>query len=273
MSRHRPSRTGEAGAGQPGAVFSRLYVLTGSHFCELARWALDARGVAVKTVALSPGPHIMYLRRQLPPLRSSQLPVWHTDSALLQGSDQILTHLGYPVEQAAAEAVLNGQIGPLARQAFYAALCSNPGLAKAWMQAAYTTGPGWLAAVVQRAPCWATSALLRREGRRSGDLPQLLHGLAMACESLSTVATAELTALAAATRPVLSRVALMAGALLGPVLVPAPAPWQQAPWSSAALAALVDLQRLPLLQLARAAWGVRQARQAAGRAPGPGELG
>ena len=244
----------------------RLYVLNGSHFCELARWALALRAVPLQVVVLSPGPHILQLRRQWPQLRSSRLPVWHTGDAVLQGSDQILTHLGFPVQQAAAEALLNGHIGPLARQAFYAGLSNNAVAAKAWMQHAYAPGPNWLAAAVHCAPRWAAAALLRREGGRPADLSRLMHRLVKACASLSPLAEAEQAALATSASPMLSRVALMAGALLGPVLAPAPAPWQLAPWSSDALAPLADLQRLPLLQLARAAWQTRSAAPLAPRA-------
>jgi len=252
--------------GDQSCGVSLLYVLTGSHFCELARWALQLRGVPVRVVVLAPGPHLVQLRRLWPALRSSQLPVWHTGDAVLQGSEQILTHLGYPVQQAAAEALLNSHIGPLARQVFYAALSTNAPAAKAWMQEAYAPGPAWLAAAARRAPRWVAAALLRREGRQSAELPQLLHALANACASLSPLAAAEHAAWAASASPLLSRVALMSAALLGPVLVPPPAPWQRAPWSGVALVPLTDLQRLPLLQLAQAAW---QARQAAAPVPAP----
>ena len=247
---------------------SRLYVLTGSHFCELAQWALQLRGVPLQVVVLSPGPHIMRLRRQWPKLPSSKLPVWHIGDAVLQGSEEILTHLGFPVEDAAADALLNGHIGQLARQAYYAALSDNAAAAKAWMQDAYAPGPAWLAAAVHCAPRWVATALLRREGRRSTELPQMMRGLARACSSLSPLAAAEHSAVTTSASPVLSRVALMAGALLGPVLTPAPAPWQMAPWPSDALAPLAELQRLPLLQLARAAWQTRQAA-----APYPAAVG
>ena len=249
---------------------NRLYVLAGSHFCELARWALQLRGVRVQVVVLSPGPHALQVRRQWPKLRSSQLPVWHTGDTVLQGSDQILTHLGFPVEQAAAEALLSGCIGPVTRQVFYAALCSNAVAAESWMQNAYSPGPPWLAAAVHRAPRWMAAALLRREGRRPGELLQLMHELASACASLSPLAAAEQTALTTSASPLLSRVTLMSAALLGPVLAPAPAPWQRVPWPSEALGPLADLQRLPLLQLARAAW---QTRPAAAPGPVPGAQG
>jgi len=247
---------------------SRLYVLAGSHFCELARWASALRGVPLQVVVLSPGPHALQVRRQWPALRSSQLPIWHDGAAVMQGSGAILTYLGFPVQQAAAEALLNELIGPLARQVFYAALCRDAAAAAAWMQDAYAPGPGWLAAAVRRAPRWTAAALLRREGRRPAELPQLMRELAQLCASLSPLAAAELGALPASPSPLLSRFTLMTGALLGPVLAPPPAPWQLAPWPSGALAPLADLQRLPLLQLARAAWQTRSTSATQLRAPG-----
>jgi hypothetical protein len=61
------------------------------------------------------------------------------------------------VQQAAAEALLNHDIGPLARQAFYAALSTREFEAEAWMKDADAPGPIWQTVAAHRAPRWVAA--------------------------------------------------------------------------------------------------------------------
>jgi glutathione S-transferase len=254
-------------SGQPGPLV--LWTLVGSHYCERAVWALEALGLAFERRDLAPGPHVFFLRRQAPQLPLTQLPVLYGAGHTVQGSDAILDFVGLPRGDTLAEAVLVDQIGPLVRRALYATLCGDAVQAREWVAQAYAPGPAWVRALATLAPAAWLSLLLRREGAQVADLPQWLATLETTCTALSSWASAEL-----ARRhddAALSRAALSCGALLAPLMLPAPAPWHHVPWSLETLPRVQALQSLPLLQLAHAAWAQRlQTAPAAG--PGQGVL-
>jgi hypothetical protein len=298
-----------------------LWVLHGSHYAERVLWAAELANWPVQVRAFAPGPHVWALRRAAPQLRATHLPVLMaprlvvdkrgacstfttfttvTTVATVQGSDAILDHMGWPVlqgDEAALQQALVHTLGPVVRQAFYAALCQQPRWARGWALDAYASAPAALRSLAQHWPRAVLRALLWREGVRTAQLPALLHALPAMVAPHDAVANAALAALAALAASAASaasrttpscdgaantntttaehssggictgphRLALTAGALLGPLLLPLPAPWQASPWPPSLLAHVQALQRLPLWQLAHAAWALRAAHSA--RAP------
>jgi hypothetical protein len=240
----------------------QLLVLAGSHFCERALWASQAVRQPLPCVVLAPGLHVVTLRRAAPGLASTALPVMLGPSGAVAGSSAILDVLGLPLLQPAAETWLVEQVGPLVRRVFYAALSQQPVLAQQWAVEAYAPGPRWLARSVAWAPCSVLKLLLWREGARVSNLSSWVDDLQAAGAQRADLAQAELQALlkpnSTGQAADLSRLALTCGALLGPLLWPAPAPWQHAPWSAALLPTVQALQRLPWWQLAHAAWAQRR---------------
>jgi hypothetical protein len=218
----------------------------------------------------------------------------------LQGSGAILDHIGWPAlrgAEAALQQALVQTLGPVVRQVFYAALCQQTHSAQAWAEAAYAHAPAALRAVAQHWPRATMRALLWREGVRAAQLPALLQALPAMAAPHEATARATLAALRegpggeGAIDNINSnsidntdniknikninntfsgdgslctgtqRLALTAGALLGPLLLPLPALWPTPPWPPALRAQLQALQRLPLWQLAHAAWAHRAACQ------------
>lgn len=100
-----------------------LYTLGPSHYCERARWALDAMGVRHRERRLAAGLHVPMTRR-LAPLAS--LPVLDTGEGIVQGSDRILDWTGMGGGAPALEARLQDAAGPLVRQFVYAAALDDP---------------------------------------------------------------------------------------------------------------------------------------------------
>jgi hypothetical protein len=296
-----------------------VWVLQGSHYAERVLWAAELANWPVQLRVLAPGPHVWALRRAAPQLRATHLPVLMaprrvadklgafptpttattaTTATTVQGSDAILDHMGWPVlhgDQAALQQALVHALGPAVRQAFYAALCQQPSLARGWALDVYASAPAAVRALAQHWPRAVLRALLRREGVRAAQLPGLLQALPKMAAPHDAVVDAALAALAARAAPAASsttpscdgpantntaehsnsnssnsnsnictgahRLALTAGALLGPVLLPLPAPWQTSPWPPDLLAQVQALQHLPLWQLAHAAWALRAAQR------------
>jgi hypothetical protein len=241
---------------------SELWVLPGSHYCERVLWAFEARSLPVPVTVLAPGPHALRVRRMTPKLAATTLPVWRRPEGALQGSDAILDALAFAVLRPDAEAALVQRMGPRVRQVLYAGLCQQPPLAAAWVAQAYATAPAWLGRITALAPRLVLRALLAREGVRPSDSTAWLQELHTQAVALTDVAEAELAALAAAPSAALSRFTMTCGALLGPLLMPTPPPWQPA-----FLPGVQALQDLALWRLAHAAWRHR-AQTALAKHPG-----
>jgi hypothetical protein len=242
---------------------SELLVLAGSHYSERVLWAFEATALPVRINVLAPGPHVLHLRRVAPGLTRTTLPVWLRPCGALQGSDAILTALNYPAMANDAEARLVHRMGPRVRHVFYAGLCQQPNLAAAWASRAYATSPFWLGRLAGLAPRLLLRALLLRERVHLADIAGCLQALRADAAALTDVAEDQLTRLAAGPHQPLSRFTLTCGALLGPLLLPVPDPWQLAPashaaWSPDLSAQVQDLQDLALWRLAHAAWWHRQ---------------
>jgi glutathione S-transferase len=67
-----------------------LYDFTFSHYSEKARWALDFKGVPYTPRHLLPGFHMRTARKLAP---RSSIPILKTDSAVIQGSTEIIDFL------------------------------------------------------------------------------------------------------------------------------------------------------------------------------------
>jgi glutathione S-transferase len=67
-----------------------LYDFTFSHYSEKARWALDFKGVPYTPRHLLPGFHMRTTRKLAP---RSSVPILKTDSAVIQGSTEIINFL------------------------------------------------------------------------------------------------------------------------------------------------------------------------------------
>jgi glutathione S-transferase len=67
-----------------------LYDFTFSHYSEKARWALDFKGVPYAPRHLLPGFHMRTTRKLAP---RSSVPILKTDSAVIQGSTEIINFL------------------------------------------------------------------------------------------------------------------------------------------------------------------------------------
>jgi glutathione S-transferase len=107
-----------------------FYQFPFSHFCEKARWALDYKGVAYRTVNYLPVFHFIPVRTIAP---KSSVPVLRDGKAVVQGSGQIIDYLDrkYPESpltphdpEAAKQALeweryCDEEIGVMARRWFY----------------------------------------------------------------------------------------------------------------------------------------------------------
>ncbi len=107
-----------------------LYQFPFSHFCEKARWALDYKGVAYRTVNFLPVFHVVPMRRLAP---KSSVPVLRDGQTVIQGSGEIVSYLDakYPASPLTPsdpdaarkalewEAFLDAQIGVTVRAYFY----------------------------------------------------------------------------------------------------------------------------------------------------------
>jgi glutathione S-transferase len=67
-----------------------LYEFPHSHFCEVARWALDYKGISYRSKVLFPGYHLYQMKAIAP---QSSLPVLRDGRETVQGSQAILDHL------------------------------------------------------------------------------------------------------------------------------------------------------------------------------------
>jgi Glutathione S-transferase, N-terminal domain len=249
-----------------------LLVLPGSHYCERVLWALEQSTWRVHVLPLAPGAHVLALRRAAPGLPSTQLPLLLHAAGPTQGSDAILDLLGCGAAEPGQDAAAAGQaalvtfIGPRVRQAYYAAAFAQPPLARAWVQSLYAPATPWLQRVTAWAPRRVLQALLRREGVSPADLPRLLNEVCTAATGLGDAAELELRHISQDADAPLSRLAITCGALLAPVMWPAPAPWQVSPWPAPLLPQLMSMQALPAWQLAHLAWA-RRRQTAQGRCP------
>jgi len=70
------------------------------------------------------------------------------------------------VQQAAAEALLNYNIGPLARQAFYEVLSIHQVASTTWMKDGYAPAPVWQTAAAHHAPSGWLRSICRQPARR-----------------------------------------------------------------------------------------------------------
>lgn len=67
-----------------------LYEFPHSHFCEVARWALEYKGLPYQSRCLLPGVHAAQMKRLA---GASSLPVLRDDERIIQGSGAIVDHL------------------------------------------------------------------------------------------------------------------------------------------------------------------------------------
>lgn len=102
----------------------RLIVFPPSHFCERARWALDATGVDYTEERWAVGLHIPLTRRLAP---ATTLPLLDTGAQVIQGSDRILAWTRLPGADAAVETRFELRIAPLVRQYLYTSLLADRG--------------------------------------------------------------------------------------------------------------------------------------------------
>ncbi len=105
------------------AAPARLLVLPPSHFCERARWGLDAAGIPYVEEAWAAGLHALRARRIAP---ATSLPILLVGGRAVQGSGAILDLCGLPGGAPEVERRFVERIGPLARQFVYAGTLADP---------------------------------------------------------------------------------------------------------------------------------------------------
>ena len=117
----------------------KLYEFPHSHFCEVARWALDYKGLAYTSVPLLPGVHAAKMKRL--GLHSS-LPVLEVAGEFVQGASAILDYLdrqfpqkslsiGIDIDEAnKVEASIAAMIGVPIRRLCYESLLPHPELVR-----------------------------------------------------------------------------------------------------------------------------------------------
>jgi glutathione S-transferase len=106
------------------AGHATLYVLGISHYCERARWALEAGGIAFREVAWTLGFHARRARRLAP---TSALPILQLpDGRVVQGSGAICDLCALPGGDPPLEAHLEDVLGDLVRRFIYAATLPDP---------------------------------------------------------------------------------------------------------------------------------------------------
>ncbi|MET0065388.1 MAG: glutathione S-transferase N-terminal domain-containing protein [Candidatus Thiodiazotropha sp.] len=113
-----------------------LYQFPISHYCEKARWALEYKNIAYKTVNLLPGFHVSKARKLAP---RSEVPILTCGDQVVQGSSEIITFLdrkfpqrsltpaGQWAEQALHwERYVDDALGPHVRRCCYHILLDYP---------------------------------------------------------------------------------------------------------------------------------------------------
>ena len=106
-------------AGRP----PELLTLPPSHYCERARWGLAHAGLPYQEVPLAAGLHAFTVRKLA---LLTTLPLLHTATEIVQGSDHILDWCGLAAADRDAEERLQSRIGPLVRSFSYAATMDGP---------------------------------------------------------------------------------------------------------------------------------------------------
>ncbi|AZI37802.1 hypothetical protein EGO55_19065 [Caenibius tardaugens NBRC 16725] len=102
-----------------------LLTLAPSHYCERARWALDAQAIVYVEERLAPGTHLLRVKRL--GASATSLPLLLLgDGSLCQGSDRILDWTGLPGGDPEIERRLEQKTAPLIRQCLYAGLLPDP---------------------------------------------------------------------------------------------------------------------------------------------------
>lgn len=100
----------------------RLYVMSPSHYCERARWALQYRGIDFEEIALAPVVHILTTRRLGD---TTETPLLQTSERVVQGSSAILEWTGLTGGDPDVEARVVEKAGAYARRMVYAGLLNE----------------------------------------------------------------------------------------------------------------------------------------------------
>jgi len=115
----------------------KLLVFPHSHFCEKARWALDAKGIPFQPVPILPGFHIIHVRRYAP---KTSVPVLLNDDEVIQGAGEIIDYLDMRFPESpltptdaearrtclAIESSMDERLGEDLRQILYSGLLAYP---------------------------------------------------------------------------------------------------------------------------------------------------
>lgn len=116
-----------------------LYEFPHSHFCEIARWALDYKGLSYTRKSVLPGYHTYFVKKFAP---QSHVPLLFDNKQYIQGSNAILNYLqeNYPEHSvnpslpndqiASSEAKISATIGVPLRRLCYAHLLDKPQLVR-----------------------------------------------------------------------------------------------------------------------------------------------
>jgi glutathione S-transferase len=119
----------------------KLLVFPHSHFCEKARWALDAKGIKFQPVAILPGFHIVHVRRYA---AKTSVPVLLDNNEVVQGAGEIIDYLerhfpespltpsvaGDREDCLAIESMADERLGEDLRQILYSGLLAYPGFVR-----------------------------------------------------------------------------------------------------------------------------------------------
>jgi glutathione S-transferase len=104
---------------------AKLYAFRLSHYCEKARWALDASQTAYDEINWAPGPHVMAAKR-LTGGRRTTTPIVEIDGEIIQGSDVILDRFNFANIDAELETLFDDEVGPAIRRAYYHCAFTDP---------------------------------------------------------------------------------------------------------------------------------------------------
>ena len=130
-----------------------LYEFPHSHYCEVARWALEYKGLAYKAHCLLPGFHAVQMKRLA---GASSLPVLRDDDRIIQGSGAIVDHLDQyypqrpltPTTDVATvhefEAEVSRDIGVPLRRLCYYHLMPRPELVRYFFMHRSSPVAGWV---------------------------------------------------------------------------------------------------------------------------------